>query len=178
MSAIRVAAAGSAMASPREVTPTARKALQQRRTIQPAAIVAVRAHLMAGWEGVKGGHAVQETANLDAVPIPAMQRVREVYQRGFDSMKGGHGVQQATFEPQVSSEALNARRDDIADNMMGFAGGNPIQRATTPLQPFDPAPSARALAADVAGAITRNPSDLPRMQAAQLHARAARQILG
>ena len=133
---------------------------------------------MTGLEGAKGGHAVQETSNLDAVPIPAMQRVREIYQRGFDSMEGGHGVQQATYEPQVSSEAIQTTLETIEDNMMDFAGGNPIQKATRPLQPFDPAPSARHLAADVASALSRRSSDLPQMQAAQLHGRAARQILG
>ena len=178
MSAIRVATAGSGQSTQRSVSPTPRAELERSRTVQPAAIVAVRAHLMAGWESVKGGHEVQETANLDAVPIPELQRVREVYQRGLDSTRGGHSVQRATYEAQVSADVLVSNRETIAENLMGFADGSPIQQATRPLEPFDPAASARQLASDVSHTLSWASSDLPRLQAAQLHGRAARQILG
>jgi len=146
--------------------------------VEPAAIVAVRSHLLSGLEAAKGGHAIQEVGNLDAVPDDALRRVRAVIQRGLDSFKGGHSVQRATHEPMVSSTALSGAMETIADNLMGFAGGSAIQREVRSPDALASARQATALSTELSSGLSTVGEDLPKMQAAGLHTRAARQLLG
>lgn len=173
MSVIRVAAAGSALAAQRTVAPPPRGAGGRTRSIGPAAIVAVRAHLLSGTDSTQDRTPVREPTATDALGNPALQRVRELLKPGLNTIKTEQAAARATVETVESAKALQATLP-----------GLPVTTATTvdqisaQLQPSDPAVSAHQLALDVAGALPRRTTDLQRMQAAQLHSRAAMQILG
>jgi hypothetical protein len=146
--------------------------------VAPAAIVAVRSHLLSGLEGAKGGHAIQEAGNIEAVPDHALQRVRAIFQRGLDSISGGHSVQRATHQPMVSGRALSGAMQTIAEDPMGLAGGSAIQPAVESTDAMDTAAQALQLLAEISAGLSTAREDLPKMQAAGLQSRAARQLLG
>lgn len=182
MSVIRVATAGSALATQRTAAPPPREAGKPSRSIGPAAIVAVRAQLLSATDSAQDRVSVRERTETYALGIPALQRVRELFRPGLNTIKPDPGVQRATVQTAESASAPQANAAKDIQTGFTVAGAPEVDPTTEPtptqLQPFDPAMSARQLAADLAETLARRPTDVRQIQAAQLHSRAAMQILG
>lgn len=178
MSVIRVATAGSALATQRTAAPPPREAGKPSRSIGPAAIVAVRAQLLSATDSAQDRVSVRERTETDALGISALQRVRELFRPGLNTIKTDPGVQRATVQTAESASAPQATAAKDIQTGFTVAGTPAVEPTPTQLQPFDPAMSARQLAADLAETLARRPTDVRQMQAAQLHSRAAMQILG
>ncbi len=139
--------------------PSPRALASKPRTVDQAAIVATRQMYQSGLRQAEGGHAIQEMANKEEVPVSSLQRIRAVLSQGFASMRGGHRVQQLTHEPVVPPSELVQIVDSIARNVNGFAGGSAVQHEVRqPALADSFGPRARMLAQDIAAKLQSQPS--------------------